>query len=120
MIIIDEWDALFREAPENTELQKIYIQLLRALFKGIQVSRFLCGAYMTGILPIKKYGTQSALTDFTEFTMLEPGPLAPYVGFTEDEVKSYVPVITWIMRKCADGTMGIILMRSGMCIIQIR
>ena len=42
---------------------------------------------MTGILPIKKYGTQSALTDFTEFTMLEPGPLAPYVGFTEDEVK---------------------------------
>lgn len=40
MIIIDEWDALFREAPENTELQKIYIQLLRALFKGIQVSRF--------------------------------------------------------------------------------
>ena len=53
MIIIDEWDALFREAPENTELQKIYIQLLRALFKGIQVSRFLCGAYMTGILPIK-------------------------------------------------------------------
>ena len=87
LIIIDEWDALFREAPENTELQKIYIQLLRALFKGIQVSRFLCGAYMTGILPIKKYGTQSALTDFTEFTMLEPGPLAPYVGFTEDEVK---------------------------------
>lgn len=77
LIIIDEWDALFREAPENTELQKIYIQLLRALFKGIQVSRFLCGAYMTGILPIKKYGTQSALTDFTEFTMLEPGPLAP-------------------------------------------
>ena len=87
LIIIDEWDALFREAPENTELQKTYIQLLRALFKGIQVSRFLCGAYMTGILPIKKYGTQSALTDFTEFTMLEPGPLAPYVGFTEDEVK---------------------------------
>lgn len=68
----------------------------------------------------QKYGTQSALTDFTEFTMLEPGPLAPYVGFTEDEVKSCVPVITWIMRKCADGTMGIILMRSGMCIIQIR
>lgn len=67
----------------------------------------------------QKYGTQSALTDFTEFTMLER-PLAPYVGFTEDEVKSCVPVITWIMRKCADGTMGIILMRSGMCIIQIR
>lgn len=42
---------------------------------------------MTGILPIKKYGTQSALTDFREFTMLEPGFLAEYVGFTENEVR---------------------------------
>ena len=71
-IIIDEWDALFREAAADVALQKSYIQLLRALFKGLQVSQFLVGAYMTGILPIKKYGTQSALTDFREFTMLEP------------------------------------------------
>lgn len=68
-------------------MQEEYIQLLRGLFKGIQVSRFLSGAYMTGILPIKKYGTQSALTDFYEYTMLEPGPLAEFVGFTEQEVK---------------------------------
>lgn len=87
-IIIDEWDALFREAKEHTELQKAYIQLLRGLFKGGQVARFLTGAYMTGILPIKKYGTQSALTDFCEYTMLEPGPLAEYAGFTENEVKN--------------------------------
>ena len=73
-IIIDEWDALFREAQTDQRLQEEYIQLLRGLFKGIQVSRFLSGAYMTGILPIKKYGTQSALTDFYEYTMLEPGP----------------------------------------------
>jgi hypothetical protein len=87
-IIIDEWDALFREAPEDVALQKAYINLLRALFKGGQVSRFLCGAYVTGILPIKKYGTQSALTDFWEFTMLEPKVLAEYAGFTEQEVKT--------------------------------
>ncbi|MDO4337229.1 MAG: AAA family ATPase [Eubacteriales bacterium] len=86
-IVIDEWDALFREAKEDTELQKSYIQFLRGMFKGIQVSRFIIGAYMTGILPIKKYGTQSALTDFYEYTMLQPGPLAEYVGFTEGEVK---------------------------------
>ena len=42
---------------------------------------------MTGILPIKKYGTLSALTDFREFSMLEPGLLAEYVGFTEKEVR---------------------------------
>ena len=86
-IIIDEWDALFREASADEALQKSYIQLLRALFKGVQISQFLAGAYMTGILPIKKYGTQSALTDFREFSMLEPGLLAEYVGFTEKEAR---------------------------------
>ena len=86
-IIIDEWDALFRETESNESLQRSYIQLLRALFKGLQVSQFVVGAYMTGILTKKKYGTQSALTDFREFTMLEPGFLAEYVGFTEKEVR---------------------------------
>lgn len=84
-IIIDEWDALFREAKSDTALQKEYIDFLRELFKDAQSARSICGAYMTGILPIKKYGTQSALTDFTEFTMVQPGRLAEYVGFTEAE-----------------------------------
>ncbi len=44
-------------------------------------------AYMTGILPIKKYGTQSAITDFVEYTMIGPQKLAEYVGFTETEVR---------------------------------
>lgn len=42
---------------------------------------------MTGILPIKKYGTQSALTDFREYTMLQPKKLAEYVGFTEEVIR---------------------------------
>lgn len=88
IIIIDEWDALFREAKENKEVLSEYIKFLRSLFKGLQVSQFIAGAYITGILPIKKYGTQSALTDFHEFTMLFPYPLGKYVGFTEEEVKS--------------------------------
>lgn len=85
--IIDEWDALYREAKENTTLQKKYIQLLRGLFKSGNVTdSTIIGAYMTGILPIKKYGTESALTDFREFTMVEPDFFTQYVGFTEDEV----------------------------------
>ncbi len=48
----------------------------------------LAVAFMTGILPIKKYGTQSALTDFREFTMTDPMVLAEYVGFTECEVQA--------------------------------
>jgi len=89
VIIIDEWDALFREAKEDKELQKEYVQLLRGLFKGgTATDETIAVAYMTGILPIKKYGTESALTDFQEFTMTSPAKLAKYVGFTEDEVKS--------------------------------
>lgn len=86
IIIIDEWDALFREAKDDTELQKEYIQLLRGLFKSSQTDKMIEAAYMTGILPIKKYGTQSALTDFREYTMIQPKKLARYVGFTEAEV----------------------------------
>lgn len=86
IIIIDEWDALFREAKDDTDLQKEYIQLLRGLFKSSQTDKMIEAAYMTGILPIKKYGTQSALTDFREYTMITPKKLAKYVGFTETEV----------------------------------
>lgn len=86
--IIDEWDALFREEKENTDIQRDYLKFLRGMFKGGPSSdKTIVGAYMTGILPIKKYGTESALTDFREYTMVKPAKLAQYVGFTESEVK---------------------------------
>lgn len=89
IIIIDEWDALFREAKNDKHLQEEYIRLLRGLFKSSgQTDKMIEAAYITGILPIKKYGTQSALTDFDEYTMLQPEPLEEYVGFTENEVRS--------------------------------
>ncbi len=88
VFVIDEWDALFREYKEDTRLQEDYILFLRSLFKNKDTtSRTIAAAYMTGILPIKKYGTESALTDFKEYSMTTPKRLASYVGFTEDEVK---------------------------------
>ena len=79
--IIDEWDAPIREAPET---QKEYLEFLRSLFKNSGVtSRVFTAAYMTGILPIKKDGSQSAISDFREYTMVSPGRFAEYVGFTE-------------------------------------
>lgn len=86
VIIIDEWDCIFREDKNNQVLQEEYIDLLRGLFKGAVADRFVALAYITGILPIKKYGTQSALNNFREFTMLDPLGMAEYVGFTEEEV----------------------------------
>lgn len=75
IIIIDEWDCLFREDKNNEKLQKEYINLFRGLFKGTPSGAFLKLAYITGILPIKKYGTQSALNNFREHTMVSPSVL---------------------------------------------
>ena len=86
VVIIDEWDCIFREDKNNIELQKEYIDFLRGMFKGIVADKFIALAYITGILPIKKYGTESALNNFREFTMLNPMGMAEYIGFTEHEV----------------------------------
>lgn len=86
IIIIDEWDTIFREDKTDIKAQKAYIELLRGLFKNDTAKEFLALGYLTGILPVKKYGTESALNNFDEFTMARPGQLAEYVGFTEEEV----------------------------------
>ena len=83
VIIIDEWDCIFREYRENHEAQEQYLDFLRDFLKD---KAYIHLAYMTGILPIKKYGTHSALNMFDEFSMTNPGPLAEFVGFTEEEV----------------------------------
>ena len=89
VFIIDEWDAIIREAKNDTETQKVYFDLLREWFKnGNFTSEAVAAAYMTGILPIKKDGSESAISDFIEFTILQPGPFVRYTGFTETEVKS--------------------------------
>lgn len=87
VIIIDEWDAIFREDKMAEAIQKEYLSFLRGMFKSTSSKDYIKLAYLTGILPIKKYGTESALNNFKEFTMLHPGPLAEYIGFTEQEVQ---------------------------------
>ncbi|WP_408069564.1 AAA family ATPase [Butyrivibrio sp. JL13D10] len=85
--VIDEWDALFREYKEKTDLQEEYIDFLREIFKNGNVTdRAIAGAFMTGILPIKKYGHQSAISDFREYTMIQPSIFAEYVGFTKGDI----------------------------------
>ena len=89
VFVIDEWDALIREAGADHEAQNRYLNLLRSLFKnGNFTPKAIAAAYMTGILPIKKDGSQSAISDFREYSMLDPMDFAEYVGFTEDEVKT--------------------------------
>lgn len=88
IFIIDEWDAMIREARDDESAQTAYLNLLRGWFKNTSFTpRVVAAAYITGILPIKKDGSQSAISEFDEFSMLEPSEFAPYVGFTEDEVR---------------------------------
>lgn len=84
IFVIDEWDCIFRETKNNTAAQKKYLDFLKDLFKGQTYVKLV---YMTGILPIKKYGTHSTLNMFYEYSMIDPKELAVYTGFTEWEVR---------------------------------
>lgn len=83
IFIIDEWDCVFRELKDDKEAQKKYLDFLRDILKN---KSYLALAYMTGILPIKKYGKHSALNMFTEIAMINPREYAEFTGFTEYEV----------------------------------
>ena len=88
IFIIDEWDAMIREAGNDADAQETYLNLLRGWFKNTNFTpRVVAAAYMTGILPIKKNGSQSAISEFDEASMLDTLEFAEYVGFTEKEVR---------------------------------
>ena len=88
VFIIDEWDCIFRVKGEDTEAQKLYLNFLRDLLKN---QPYCILAYMTGILPIKKYGEHSALNMFDEYSMTNQRELAEFTGFTEQEVQELCP-----------------------------
>ena len=87
VMIIDEWDAILREMGKDEYITTSYVDLLRRLFKGSGSNTVFAGAYLTGILPIKKYNTESALNNFCEYSMIDPACLAACYGFTKDEVQ---------------------------------
>ena len=89
VFIIDEWDALIREAQNDHATQSAYFNLLREWFKNNNFTpRVVAAVYMTGILPIKKDGSQSAISDFLEYPIISPDRFGRYAGFTEDETRS--------------------------------
>ena len=88
IFIIDEWDAICREFRPDTHVMDDFVNWLRRMFKGSNSPQVFAGVYMTGILPIKKYKTESALNNFIEYSMVEPVDMASYFGFTKDEVKA--------------------------------
>lgn len=110
VIIIDEWDVLIRDVAANKKVQSDYINFLRGMFKGTEPTKYIQLVYLTGILPIKKEKTQSALNNFDEFTMLQADELAPYIGFTENEVSMLCEKYERDFDKVKNGMMDICLM----------
>ncbi len=87
IFIIDEWDAPCRIYSDKPQTMDRYVDWLRRMFKDVTAIQAFAGVYLTGILPIKKYKTQSALNNFKEYSMVTPGALARYFGFTKEEAK---------------------------------
>ena len=87
IFIVDEWDAICREFKADSSAMDRYVNWLRRMFKGGQSMQVFAGVYMTGILPVKKYKTESAMNNFVEYSMVDPGDMAPFFGFTKQEVE---------------------------------
>lgn len=108
IFIIDEWDCIFRKNKFNAEAQTLYLDFLRNLLKD---QSYVALAYMTGILPIKKYGEHSAINVFYEYSMTNAKPISEFTGFTENEVqgickqydKDYDEMKRWYDGYCLDG-----------------
>ncbi len=108
VFVIDEWDCIFRRHKEDSDSQTIYLDFLRNLLKN---KSYVALAYMTGILPIKKYGEHSAINVFYEYSMTDAKPISEFTGFTESEVKSlcekydkpFEQMKRWYDGYCLDG-----------------
>ena len=108
VFIIDEWDCMFRMKQFSADDQITYLNFLRNLLKD---QSYVALAYMTGILPIKKYGEHSALNMFTEISMTYAEPYSEFTGFTESEVtalcvqyhRDFDTTKQWYDGYCVDG-----------------
>ncbi len=85
--------ASYREHLNQYDMIKINMQTFLSAAVSVEamlerLQKYVALAYMTGILPIKKYGSHSALNMFSEYSMTEPVNLAAFFGFTEEEVQA--------------------------------
>ena len=87
IVSLDEWHAIYRTDEKNEKAQEAWIEFLRALFKGMSAKRYIALAYMTGVLPIRNYASESPLNNFYEYTIFDSSPLETCYGFTEAEVQ---------------------------------
>ena len=116
VILIDEWDCVMRERQESETMQKQYLDFLRDLLKD---QPYVALAYVTGILPVKKYGQHSALNMFWEYSMTDQKTLEQYTGFTEAEVKVLCDQYDMDFNEWAVGMMDTVLRNFAIFTIHV-
>lgn len=84
IFVLDEWDSLFHSDFYTEEGEKKYLTFLKNLLKD---KPYVELAYMTGVLPIKKYSSGSELNMFDEFYFPTDTIYDTFFGFTEEDVK---------------------------------
>lgn len=84
IFIFDEWDSIFYKKFMSDEDKESYLRFLESLLKG---QSYVALAYMTGVLPIAKYTSGSALNMFNEYSFISDPKFDSYFGFTENEAQ---------------------------------
>ena len=84
IFIFDEWDYIFNNKLFSESDRENFLQFLKDLLKD---KPYVELAYMTGVLPIAKYSSGSALNMFTEFNMMNDYQFDDCFGFTQNEVE---------------------------------
>jgi hypothetical protein len=85
IFIIDEWDYIFNNNLFTLKDRNGFLEFLKNLLKD---KPYVELAYMTGVLPIAKYSSGSALNMFREYNMLNDKKYDKYFGFTISETKN--------------------------------
>ncbi len=101
VFILDEWDAVFYEKFMTEDDKELFLKWLKGILKD---QAYVELAYMTGVLPVRKYSSGSELNMFDEYNFMNDNVFDIYFGFTEGEVKelckkhtavSYEELRTW-------------------------
>ncbi len=83
LLIFDEWDYVFHKDYFSESDRGKFTAFLGGMTKGMAYVEM---AYLTGVLPIKKYSASDTMNHFDEYNMANSDMYDEYFGFTGGEV----------------------------------
>ncbi|MCD8369102.1 MAG: AAA family ATPase, partial [Clostridiales bacterium] len=83
IFVFDEWDYVFHKNYFTEADRGRFTAFLGGMTKGMAYVEM---AYLTGVLPIKKYSASDTMNHFAEYNMANSDMYRAYFGFTDGEV----------------------------------